>query len=137
MFHFACLYTLAYVYTLSFSHPRPLDHGKEHPPDHEHKQLAGGEEENGEEENTTQANPLAEVEGQDEQMDEALQQQEEVRTYLLSVTCLSTCLVCYVGTLVQVLLAICNCLSKLMYSSSCYSSTVCRSGSRGRDLLHH
>ena len=45
-------------------------------------------------------------------------------TYLLSVTCLSTCLVCYVGTLVQVLLAICNCLSKLMYSSSCYSSTV-------------
>ena len=81
VFHFACLYTLAYVYTLSFSHPHPLDHGKEHPPDHEHKQLAGGEEEeSGEEENTTQANPLAEVEGQDEHMDEALQQQEEVLT---------------------------------------------------------
>lgn len=77
MFHLAYLYTLIYVCVLSFSHPHSLDHGKEHPPEHaSHKQLAEGEEEeNGKEENTAQADLLAEI---DEHMEEANQQQEEV-----------------------------------------------------------
>ena len=86
VFHLAYIPVHTYVCVLSFSHPHSLDHGKEHPPEHEpHKQLAEGEEEeNGKEENTAQADPLAEI---DEHIEEANQQQEEVPStyYLLSI----------------------------------------------------
>lgn len=89
--HLTCLYALAHVYVLSFS--CPLDNEQRHPLDNEpHRQLAGGEEEeNGKEENTAQANPLAEAEYQDEHMEEAPQQQEEV---LPLVSCVSVYMLC-------------------------------------------